>query len=236
MTIKLITLDLDHTIWNPTQALINAEHAVNDWISNNSPVTAEFYPPAKIREYKEQIVAAYPEFRHKVSELRFQVLRRVFLQSGHDSDTARAMASEAFDVFYQARSTGLELFEQVADVLTALKSKHAIVAVTNGNADLDIAGHRRFFDAHYRADDFDQPKPAPDMFLQAMQDAGVTPEETLHIGDHPEQDIAAANALGLKTVWFNEKGSPWPPEFDLPDAEFSHWSQLAQLVSALADS
>ena len=95
MTFGLITFDLDHTLWDPTNALIAAERAMFNWISEHSPVTAEFYPPEKFHAYKKDLAAAYPELTGKVSEFRFQLLRRIFLQSGHDSDSARRKAQEA---------------------------------------------------------------------------------------------------------------------------------------------
>ena len=43
-------------------------------------------------------------------------------------------------------------------------------------------------------------KPAPGMLIQAMRDAGVTPAETLMIGDRPEDQQAAA-AAGCSFIW-----------------------------------
>ena len=235
MTFGLITFDLDHTLWDPTNALIAAERAMFNWISEHSPVTAEFYPPEKFHAYKQDLAAAYPELTGKVSEFRFQLLRRIFLQSGHDSDSARRMAQDAFTAFYQARSTDLILFESVAEVMAELKASYPLIALTNGNADLDIAGHSHLFDRHLKADDYEA-KPSPDMFEAALQHAGVESQQALHIGDHPEQDVAAAQAVGMKTLWFNDKQADWPLADCQPDGEFSHWSQLVQAIKALEGS
>lgn len=221
------------------------------WIEINSPSAAKFYPPPAMHEYRIQLAAAYPEFRDKLSELRIETLRRIFMQSGHDRDQARSMAEQAFDVFYQARSQ-LALFDGVDEALTQLGLIFHIAAVTNGNADLKLAGFDHYFDSHFNADTDGAAKPAADMFVAALTRANATPEETLHIGDHPEQDIAAAAALGIKTIWYNgqgngkENGADWsaserpPLEWPLldvqPTATFSHWSQLAPLIQALADN
>lgn len=194
-----------------------------------------------MREYRIQLAAAYPEFRDKLSELRFETLRRIFMQSGHDRDQSRAMAEQAFDAFYQARSR-LSLFDGVDEALKQLGQHFHISAVTNGNADLKLAGFDHYFDSHFKADKDGAAKPAADMFLAALAQAQVTPEEALHIGDHPEQDIAAANALGIKTIWYNgqgkgkDSGAEWPLLEIQPTATFNHWSQLAPLVQALADN
>jgi HAD superfamily hydrolase (TIGR01509 family) len=235
LAIKLLTFDLDHTLWDPTPALIAAEQAMHQWIAENSPATARFYPPEAIREYRNQLAEAYPEFRDKLSELRFDTLRRVFMQSGHHRDQAHSMATQAFDAFYQVRSR-LTLFSGVDEVMQQLKQQYHIAAVTNGNADLTLAGFDHYFDGHFNADNHGAAKPAPDMFLAALSQAEATPAETLHIGDHPEQDIAAAAALGIQTIWYNEKEAEWPLSNTQPTATFSHWSQLVPLVQALANN
>ncbi|WP_369985609.1 HAD family hydrolase [Thalassolituus sp.] len=235
MTVRLLTFDLDHTLWDPTDALIAAERAMFDWIRTHSPVTADFYPPEKFHAYKKDLAAAYPDMTGRVSEFRYELLRRIFLQSGHNSEQARSMAKAAFDAFYQARSTGLDLFPDVADVMTELRKQYQVIAISNGNADLSIAGHSHLFDHHLKADDYDA-KPAPDMFHAALEIAGVSAGQTVHIGDHPEQDVAAAQELGIKGIWFNDKKVDWPLSDVTPNAEFSHWSQLVLTISALADT
>lgn len=157
------------------------------------------------------------------------------MQSGHDRDQARRMAELAFDAFYQARSQ-LTLFDGVDDALSTLKQNFHIAAITNGNADLKLAGFNHYFDSHFNADSHGAAKPAADMFLAALTQANATPEETLHIGDHPEQDIEAAALLGIQTIWYNEKEAEWPLLTIHPTATFSHWSQLVPLVQALANN
>lgn len=232
MSIRLLTFDLDHTLWDPTDALIAAERAMFDWIKTHSPVTASFYPPEKFHAYKRDLAAAYPDLIGRVSEFRYELLRRIFLQSGHNSEQAAKMAQAAFDAFYQARSTGLKLFSDVADVMTELRKQYQVIAITNGNADLSVAGHSHLFDHLLRADDY-RAKPAPDMFHAALEIAGISAEQAIHIGDHPEQDIAAAQEVGIKGIWFNDQQINWPLDTMTPDAEFNRWSQLIPIISAI---
>lgn len=233
MAIRLITLDLDHTLWDTDPVLVAAEAAMFRWISEHSPDTLSIYPPAKMAEYKNQIAASYPELRDKVSALRKATLMRVFLQTGNDRERAEAMAEEAFRVFYEARSQ-LPLFDGVEEVMRQLREKYQLIAVTNGNADLKLAGHDRLFDDLFNADLHGEAKPAPDLFQRALDKAGVSASEAIHIGDHPQQDIAAAQQLGMKTIWFNNKGRDWPLEGVQPDRVFTHWAELHPAISALA--
>lgn len=44
-------------------------------------------------------------------------------------------------------------------------------------------------------------KPDPAIFLRALTKLGVKAEETLFVGDHPENDIRASRAAGLRAAW-----------------------------------
>ncbi|MNW06700.1 dUMP phosphatase [compost metagenome] len=44
-------------------------------------------------------------------------------------------------------------------------------------------------------------KPNPAIFKRALSKLGVEPEEALFVGDHPENDIRASQAVGMKAAW-----------------------------------
>lgn len=46
-------------------------------------------------------------------------------------------------------------------------------------------------------------KPGPGMLQEAMEDAGISPQETLMVGDRPE-DKQAAEAAGVAFLWADE--------------------------------
>lgn len=44
-------------------------------------------------------------------------------------------------------------------------------------------------------------KPDPAIFRKALTNLEVSPDEAVYIGDHPKNDIRAAKAVGMKTIW-----------------------------------
>ncbi|WP_349774391.1 HAD family hydrolase [Oceanobacillus luteolus] len=50
-------------------------------------------------------------------------------------------------------------------------------------------------------------KPEPIIFQQALKELDVLPSESIFVGDHPLNDIIAANMVGMKTVW--KKDNQW---------------------------
>ena len=53
-------------------------------------------------------------------------------------------------------------------------------------------------------------KPARQIFERACAEAGVTPGDTLYIGDQYEVDACAAHAAGLQCIWLNRRGTTVP--------------------------
>jgi len=51
-------------------------------------------------------------------------------------------------------------------------------------------------------------KPDPAIFLRALQKLDTAPDQSLYIGDHPQNDIAAAQKVGMISVW--KEDTQWP--------------------------
>jgi putative hydrolase of the HAD superfamily len=54
-------------------------------------------------------------------------------------------------------------------------------------------------------------KPHPAIFRLALNKLGVEPREVWFIGDHPDLDIAAAEAVGMTAFWL-PRMTPWPTD------------------------
>lgn len=50
-------------------------------------------------------------------------------------------------------------------------------------------------------------KPAPGIFLRALERLGVRPQETLHVGDSPLEDYDGSKAVGMTPVLIDRPGS-----------------------------
>ncbi|MDP2505457.1 MULTISPECIES: HAD family hydrolase [unclassified Oceanobacter] len=229
MALKLITLDLDDTLWHTAPVMQRAEQACYDWICAQCPGFADLYSRDGLRQYKSELAECYPSLQHQISRLRFETLRRAALQTGCDSSTAHDLASAAFEVFSQERST-LELFAGAETMLQQLSARWPLIAATNGNADLERVGIHHYFSAHLNAETVGAAKPQGDIFLAALAHAGVEAHECLHIGDHPHHDIDAARTVGLHTLWVNLDNRIWPDTFSPPTLQVRTLSEVVELI------
>jgi putative hydrolase of the HAD superfamily len=48
-------------------------------------------------------------------------------------------------------------------------------------------------------------KPHPEIFKHALQEAGVRPEEAMHVGDHLDADVAGARSIGISAVLIDRR-------------------------------
>ena len=74
-------------------------------------------------------------------------------------------------------------------------------------------------------------KPHPRLFREALRQAGVAPEASVHVGDWYELDVAGARAAGMQALLFD-----WPgrrPDVDCP--RVSSFEALAGYLLALPE-
>lgn len=223
--IRAITLDLDDTLWEIDPVIRRAEGKLWSWLGEHFPKIPETFSPGEAYAFREQFVEKHWDQSHDFRFLRKKVLGHMAEMVGYPTD----FVDDAFEVFDRARNE-VELFSDVLPALEMLTVHFSLVAVTNGNANLRRIGIRHLFHDVVTAVDVGSAKPARSIFLEAVNRAGVGAAETLHVGDHPEIDIAGAQEAGLRTAWINRNGTGWPPNVAPPDAVVSTIAELLTLL------
>lgn len=223
--IRAITLDLDDTLWEIAPVIRRAEDALWCWLADHCPEIPRRHTRESALALREQIVQQHADRSHDLRFLRRAVLARMATDSGYSED----IVEPAFRVFDTARNT-VELFPEVVPALESLSRRFTLVALTNGNADLDVIGIRRLFAGVVTAAEAGAAKPAAAIFERAVAVAGVEPEQTVHVGDHPEIDMAGAADAGLFTVWINRAGAEWPEHLRRPHAEIVSVGELQRVL------
>ncbi len=224
--IRTISIDLDDTLWEIHPVIRRAELRLYEWLGENYPRITERYEPQDLRELRAQVIAEFSERAHDLTFIRHTVLGRVGIAAGYGTD----FIQEAFRVFDTVRND-VELFPEVVPALEALGERFRIIAVTNGNANLETIGIRHLFHDVVTAALAGAAKPAPQVFDMAVRVGGASKAETLHIGDHPVYDVEGARAAGLRTAWVNRNASTWPGEYPLPDLEVVHVGEISALLA-----
>ncbi len=234
--IKCVTFDLDDTLWAVDPVIHQANKTLWQWLEENAPLFTGCHQLADLAEgsaLRNDLLQAMPEIAHSMSLIRVKLLERGCIAAGYTETEAILLAERAFEVFMQARHQ-VELFEHAQAMLEQLRQEGYIIgALSNGNADVNqtLVGH--LFDFQYNADTVGYAKPHPQMFSQALHYTGLRPEQVVHVGDHPINDIQAAREVGMWTLWVNLPGQVWPQPARA-DARVSCLSEIPDQVGRLA--
>ena len=67
---KALSLDLDDTLWPIWPVIEKAEAALNAFLAERCPKTAEKYPVHEMRALRDRIAADYPQYAHDFTHQR----------------------------------------------------------------------------------------------------------------------------------------------------------------------
>jgi FMN hydrolase / 5-amino-6-(5-phospho-D-ribitylamino)uracil phosphatase len=228
MSIKLITFDLDDTLWETAPAIVSAEAMLRDWLAEHAPKLGPV-PVEHLFEIRSRLVEADPGLKHRISALRRRVLFHALEDAGYGHAQAKELADRGFEVFLHGRHQ-LDIFPEVVPTLEVLTKKYTLGVITNGNADVRRLGLADYFAFALCAEDLGIGKPDPAPFLEALKRGKADARHAVHIGDHPGDDIAGAQQAGMRAIWYNPGGKAWEAD-KLPDAQINNLTQLPEVLA-----
>ena len=230
MTIKVVTFDLDDTLWPLRETILAAHKSANDFLASQVPSVKEILSTNKEREVWGQLIEKDPTMRHRLSELRFNVFKNILQSLGQTEQQAEKLSSEALQIFMNGRHQ-LTLFDGVEEVLAQLKEKYTLGVLTNGNADIKRLGIDHYFNFSFSAEELNDSKPSATHFMKAMEFTSEKAASICHIGDHTECDVEGALNAGCRAIWYNELNNEWPDSDGCPVQEIKSWYDMEEAIS-----
>jgi FMN hydrolase / 5-amino-6-(5-phospho-D-ribitylamino)uracil phosphatase len=218
---RVISLDLDDTLWPVAPVIAAAEAALHEWLQERYPRTMHGHSANSMRALRAKIAAQFPEQSHDLTFLRRRALAAQFRAAGY----AESACEEALEVFLAARNR-VAFFDDVRPALERLRTRYRLFALSNGNADLQRCGLGAFFDGHVSAIAAGAAKPDARIFAALRDRAGVPADEILHIGDDPITDVVGARQAGMQTAWLNRDARSWPVALAPPARTISTLAEI----------
>lgn len=111
-------------------------------------------------------------------------------------------------------------FDNLIPMLEDLKKENfKLGMITNGYGQFQMdnikaLGIENYFDVILVSEWEGIKKPDPQIFKKALEQLDVLPNESIFVGDHPENDVGAAQKNGMKAIW--KRDIQW----DTVNAEF----------------
>lgn len=217
MPIRAISLDLDDTLWPILPVMLRVERCVDHWLREQCPQVAERWPIESLRSLRDEIAAAHPHLAHDYTAQRKLTLSHVFTPFGLGED----WVERAYAIYERERNV-VVCYPDAEPALAQLAARLPLVAISNGNANLQRMTLGQHFRFQIAAREFGCAKPDPSIFLHACERLGLPPADVLHVGDDLQLDVAGARAAGLRTAWINrgdEASTPSGADVDLRDLQ-----------------
>lgn len=104
-------------------------------------------------------------------------------------------------------------FPNLIPTLEKLKSRDIKLGmITNGRGqfqhdNIKALGIEKYFDTILISEWEGIKKPDPEIFKRALEQLNVSAHQSIFVGDHPENDVKAAQNVGMKGVW--KKDPQW---------------------------
>lgn len=226
MQVDTVLLDLDNTLLNRRAAfLVFAERFIDKFIQLSNETERK-----SIINY---LVEADRDGYRKKKELYEEI--RSSLRFKEPMPTIEQLLEYWFSEFYQCSV----LMDGAIEVLDYLKAKGIKLGlITNGairsqRSKIDQVNIRSYFDTIVISDEVGIKKPDKLIFEITLEKLKSNPQNTIFVGDQPINDIAGAEAAGIRGVWLSGFS-----EWIIPDREptytIQNLQQLIQLVEELA--
>lgn len=137
----------------------------------------------------------------------YDVVKTVFLEVGF-FENFDSYFDELFENF---RSKAWELFPETKEVLSCLKGKGLTLGIIS-NFDSRIydvctnLGIIGYFDSFIISSEAGYAKPCSEIFTLALNRNGVSPSQSIHIGDSLEYDFYGARSVGIRALLLDKRG------------------------------
>ncbi len=134
------------------------------------------------------------------------------------------LATSIADWFTQRRITAMQPFDGAIDTLHTLKQAGVRLGlISNGKGETQRDKVIRFgleplFDCIILEGEFGTGKPDRRVFDHALDELQAKPSDTWMVGDNLQWEVAAPQALGIKGIWVDWRGTGLPEDTDVvPD-------------------
>lgn len=234
-TLRALFLDIDDTLYSTSEFAERARrNAMEAMIEHGLRLTVE----QAMAELREVIAEFGSNYAFHYDRLLKRLPRHV-LPKGNPA----ILVAAAVGAYHDTKYRSLFPFRDVPQVLATLREKTPLrIGVITDGLELKQAeklvrlGIVRWLDpeAIFISDQIGISKPNRKLYQRACDVAGLPPAECMYVGDHPENDIAPARAIGMVTVRHRSSGGKHAGR-DAPEAPDYEISTFHELIPILRD-
>ena len=223
---SVMSFDLDDTLYNNHPIIKAAVKAQQDYL-NALPSYLQ-QGPKYWQQCRNEAVIQLPELADNVTKWRQHTLRLALSKLDLNEQEVEHHADAAYNAFADARSK-IVVTDDVLKLLDKLAQHFTLVAITNGNVEIERFNLRDKFALVLQAGMHGKAKPHGTLYDKAAAHLNVAKSEILHIGDSLDTDVQGANNAGCQSVWLNDQGAAYHYK-GLADVEIANIHALAHFI------
>ncbi|WJG09659.1 HAD-IA family hydrolase [Aliiglaciecola sp. LCG003] len=198
--VKALSFDLDDTLYDNYPLIVKAEQNLHEYIRTNYPNISQL-STADWRQIKNMHLNNNPNLASDMGELRRRTLSTALESCGYLDDELKNAVNDCFEYFYYHRSN-FKVDKTICSLLSDLAQRLPLVAITNGNVNLEQIGIADFFSHSFKSNLRHPMKPHPTMFNLASEALSIPINTILHVGDNLEKDVKGSIAAGMQSAWY----------------------------------
>lgn len=221
-----MSFDLDDTLYSNHPIIKAAVKAQQNYL--NALPDYQEQGPKYWQLCRELAVIQNPDLADDVTKWRKHTLRLALSKLGFTADEVEHHANAAYNAFADARSN-IIVSDDVLNLLDNLAKHFTLVAITNGNVEIERFNLHNKFSLVLQAGMHGKAKPHSTLFDKAAEHLNVAKSEILHIGDSLDTDVQGANNAGCQSVWLNDQGANYAYK-GLADIEIANIHALTHFI------
>ncbi len=189
---KAIIFDLDGT-------LLNRDESVKKFIDKQYERLNKWLHPIP----KEEYIKRFIELDNRGYVWKDKVYKQLINEFSIQGVTWDELLQDYLSYFKE----NCVPFPNLLETLDRLKQNNLLIGIiTNGKGQFQMDNIKaleidKYMDIILISDWEGIKKPDPNIFRRASERLQVSPEDCVFIGDHPEKDVQAAQAVGMKGIW-----------------------------------
>lgn len=239
MTPKWLFFDLDDTLFDFSSASLISLRRLWD---ESPSIRARFdIEDAFIDEYhihNKRMWQLHESGRISAEFLKQERFRLTIVPEREDEETRIAMRRLNDRYLWHLGGCNAPV-EGAKELLGELSRKHMIGILTNGFREaqyrkLRSTGLDRYIQRMVISDEIGIQKPDPRIFRYAERETGASPENSIMIGDNPDNDIRGAINAGWRALYLDRKGKPFASDSPLFLGKVESLTEITDRLQGLA--
>jgi HAD superfamily hydrolase (TIGR01662 family) len=242
--IQAVLFDFGHTIvdFGPTeQARLAAYTKIRDrlagWVEEQAPPEVDMLVERIARAVDKMVEQSYLDRR--LEELdQITMFREAFAGLGYHLPAE--LLRDVVELDHDAIASSLQVEEQTLDTLAYLKRQGYRMGMVSNvtllphkmHEDVRRLGLSEYMEAITFSSELGVRKPDPRIFLETLRRMGVTAARSVFVGDRLLDDVAGAQALGMRTILTRQFRQEDPSDIK-PDAVVERFSEIPNALDQI---